>query len=92
VVEDLNPAGMVMNRRLARHVADASFGELRRQAEYMAAWRGGRVIVADRWFASSKTRSGCGAVKAKLLLSERTRRSQTDVEPTVRRPPGRRWP
>jgi transposase len=63
---------MMKNRRLARHVADASFGEFRRQAEYKAAWSGGRVIVADRWFASSKTCSGCGAVKAKLLLSERS--------------------
>jgi putative transposase len=63
---------MVRNRRLARHVADASFGEFRRQVEYKAAWRGGRVIVADRWFASSKTCSGCGAVKSKLLLSERS--------------------
>jgi IS605 OrfB family transposase len=72
VVEDLNVAGMVKNRRLARHVADASFAELRRQVEYKAAWRGGRVIVADRWFASSKTCSGCGTVKAKLALSERT--------------------
>jgi putative transposase len=72
VIEDLHVAGMVRNRRLARHVADASFGEFRRQAEYKAAWRGGRVIVADRWFASSKTCSGCGAVKAKLPLSERT--------------------
>jgi IS605 OrfB family transposase len=72
VVEDLHVAGMVKNRRLARHVADASFGEFRRQVEYKAAWHGGRVIVADRWFASSKTCSGCGAVKAKLLLSERS--------------------
>jgi putative transposase len=72
VIEDLHIAGMTRNRRLARHVADASFGEFRRQAEYKAAWRGGRVIVADRWFASSKTCSGCGAVKAKLPLSERT--------------------
>jgi putative transposase len=72
VIEDLHVAGMIRNRRLARHVADASFGELRRQAEYKAAWHGGRVIVADRWFASSKTCSGCGAVKAKLPLSERT--------------------
>ncbi len=71
-VEDLNVAGMLANRRLARHVADASFGEFRRQLEYKTAWHGGRVIVADRWFASSKTCSGCGAVKAKLLLSERT--------------------
>jgi putative transposase len=30
------------------------------------------VIVADRWFPSSKTCSGRGAVKAKLPLSERT--------------------
>jgi putative transposase len=72
VVEDLHVAGMMKNRRLARHVADASFGEFRRQTAYKAGWRGGRVIVADRWFASSKTCSGCGAVKAKLLLSERT--------------------
>jgi putative transposase len=72
VVEDLHVAGMTRNRRLARHVADASFGEFRRQVEYKTAWRGGRVIVADRWFASSKTCSRCGAVKAKLLLSERT--------------------
>jgi len=77
VVEDLNVAGMTKNRRLARHVADASFGELRRQVEYKVAWRGGRVIVADRWFASSKTCSGCGAVKAKLPLSERTYRCQS---------------
>jgi putative transposase len=72
VAEDLNVAGMVKNRRLARHVADASFGEFRRQLEYKSAWHGGRVIIADRWFASTKTCAGCGAVKAKLLLSERT--------------------
>ncbi|MGH3208951.1 MAG: IS607 family element RNA-guided endonuclease TnpB [Trebonia sp.] len=72
VVEDLHVAGMLRNRRLARHVADASFAEVRRQLEYKTRWRGGRVITADRWFASSKTCSGCGAVKAKLALSERT--------------------
>jgi putative transposase len=71
VVEDLHVAGMARNRRLARHVADASFGEIRRQLEYKTAWHGGTLIVADRWFASSKTCSECGAVKAKLALSER---------------------
>jgi IS605 OrfB family transposase len=74
VIEDLNAAGMARSRGLARHVADAPFGEFRRQVEYKAAWRGGQVIVADRWFASSKTCAGCGAVKAKLPLSERTYR------------------
>jgi putative transposase len=72
VLEDLHVAGMLANHRLARHVADASFGEFRRQIDYKAAWRGGRVVVADRWFASSKTCSGCGTAKAKLALSERT--------------------
>jgi IS605 OrfB family transposase len=69
VIEDLNVAGMVKNRRLARAISDAGFGEIRRQIEYKTAWRGGRVIVADRWLASSKTCSGCGAVRAKLLVS-----------------------
>ena len=72
VVEDLHVAGMLRNRSLARHVADASFGEVRRQLAYKTEWHGGRLVVADRWFASSKTCSGCGAVKAKLALSERT--------------------
>jgi putative transposase len=72
VVEDLHVAGMIRNHHVARHIADASFAEFRRQVEYKTAWRGGRVIVADRWFASSKTCSGCGTAKAKLALSERT--------------------
>ena len=72
VIEDLNVAGMVKNRRLARHISDASFGELRRQLEYKTAWNGGRTVVVDRWFPSSKTCSGCGAVKTKLDLSVRT--------------------
>jgi putative transposase len=72
VMEDLNITGMVRNRRLARAISDAGWGEIRRQLGYKTKWNGGRLILADRWFASSKTCSGCGAVKAKLLLSERT--------------------
>ncbi|MEO6088644.1 MAG: RNA-guided endonuclease TnpB family protein, partial [Umezawaea sp.] len=71
VVEDLNVSGMVKNRALARVVSDAGFGEIRRQLTYKTAWNGGRVVVADRWFPSSKTCSGCGAVKTKLPLRMR---------------------
>ena len=71
VVEDLNVSGMLKNHRLARHVAGVGMGELRRQIEYKAIWAGGHVHVADRWYPSSKTCSACGAVKAKLRLSER---------------------
>jgi len=72
VIEDLHVAGMLCNRRLARHIAGVGMAEFRRQIQYKAGWAGVRVHVADRWFPSSKTCSGCGAVKAKLRLSERT--------------------
>jgi putative transposase len=72
VVEDLNVAGMLRNRRLARAIADCGFGELRRHLQYKTAWGGGRFVVADRWFPSWKTCSGCGVVRPKLPLSART--------------------
>jgi putative transposase len=72
VIEDLNVSGMLANRRLARRIAGVGMGELRRQIEYKAAWAGVGVHIADRWFPSSKTCSGCGVAKAKLRLSERT--------------------
>ncbi|MFG3421459.1 IS607 family element RNA-guided endonuclease TnpB [Micromonospora sp. NPDC048063] len=71
VVEDLNVTGMIANRKLARHIADAGFAEIRRQLAYKTTWNSGRLIVADRWYPSSKTCSGCGTVKTKLALSER---------------------
>jgi putative transposase len=77
VVEDLNVAGMTENRRLARHVAGVGMAELRRQIEYKAHWSGVRVHVADRWYPSSRTCSGCGVVKAKLRLSERVYRCES---------------
>jgi putative transposase len=74
VTEDLNVAGMTRNRHLARAVADQGFGIARRMLAYKTTWNGGRLITAGRWFPSSKTCSGCGHVKAKLALSERTYR------------------
>jgi putative transposase len=72
VVEDLNVSGMIRNHRLARVISDTGFGEIRRQLTYKTTWNGGRLIVADRWFPSSKTCSGCQAVKPKLPLRVRT--------------------
>ena len=70
-IEDLHVAGMVKNHCLAKAVSDAAFGEFRRQLEYKTAKTGARLHVIDRWYPSSKTCSKCGAVKAKLSLSER---------------------
>ncbi|BBZ19677.1 hypothetical protein MGAD_40120 [Mycolicibacterium gadium] len=69
--------GMLHNRRLARRIAGAGWGELRRQLSYKSQWRGGELIVADRFYASSKLCSGCGATKAKLRLSERVYHCET---------------
>ena len=76
VAEDLNVAGMVRNRRLARCIAGAGFGEIRRQLGYKSAWNGGQLVLADRWYPSSKTCSGCGVVKAKLPLRTRVFRCE----------------
>ncbi|WP_232320447.1 RNA-guided endonuclease InsQ/TnpB family protein [Rhodococcus sp. WMMA185] len=71
VLEDLNVAGMLRNRSLARHIAGVGMGEVRRQTECKTAWRGSSVHIADRWYPSSKTCSACGDVKAKLSLKKR---------------------
>ena len=67
-IEDLNVRGMVKNSHLARSVADMGFFEFRRQLDAM---RGGEVVVANRWFASSKTCSCCGHRLNDLPLSVR---------------------
>ena len=72
VIEDLNVAGMVRNRHLTRSISDAAMGELSRQLLYKARWHGVEVRVADRFFPSSKTCSGCGEVRNDLDLSTRT--------------------
>jgi putative transposase len=72
VLEDLNITGIMSNRRLARAVGDAAWGEPARQITYKQHWHGGQVMVADRWFASSKTCSTCGTLRKDLTLKDRT--------------------
>jgi len=72
IIEDLNIAGMVKNHHLARAISDVGMSELRRQLEYKAKFRGCNLIIADRWFASSKICSQCGLKKDTLSLTERT--------------------
>jgi putative transposase len=71
VVEDLNVAGMLKNRRLSRAMADLGLAELRRQLAYKTTWAGGRLVLADRFYPSSKTCSRCQTVKTKLSLGTR---------------------
>lgn len=74
VIEDLNVRGMLQrsNRGLGRAIADMGFHEFRRQLEYKMDARGGQIIVANRYFASSKTCSNCDLVFKQLKQGQRT--------------------
>jgi IS605 OrfB family transposase len=70
-VEGLNVAGMVQNHNLAKHIADAAFGEIFGELEYKAKWYGRTYLPLDRYFPSSKLYSSCGHVLEELPLSVR---------------------
>ena len=70
-IEDLNVKGMMKNRHLSKAIQQQCFGEFRRQIEYKSAWNNISVIIADRFFPSSKLCSCCGAIKKDLKLSDR---------------------
>ena len=72
VIEDLNVKGMVKNKKLSKSISDASFATFRSQMTYKCNWYGKELIIADRFFAGSKTCSNCGNKKEKLTLSQRT--------------------
>ena len=71
VIEDLNVKGMMKNRYLAKHIQNAMFSEFRRQLEYKCLHYGIQLVVANRFYPSSKTCSYCGNIKSKLNLNER---------------------
>lgn len=71
VIEDLNISGMMKNKHLSEKVKEAKFYEIRRQLEYKCKWNNINLIIADRWYPSSKICSCCGNKKEKLSLSER---------------------
>ena len=59
-IEDLNVGGMVRNHKLAKHISDGSFYEIRRQLEYKTKWHGKELVVIDRFYPSSQTCHCCG--------------------------------
>ena len=61
---------------LNRSILDIAPGELRRQLTYKMGWHGGHLVVADRWFPSSKKCSSCKKTKATLSLATRTYRCE----------------
>jgi putative transposase len=71
VIEDLNVTGMQANHRLARAISDAGWAEFARILAYKQAWRGGELVLADRWYPSSRLCTQCGAINSELMLADR---------------------
>ena len=70
-IEDLHVKGMLANARLARSIADVGFYEIRRQLQYKALRYGTVIVLADRWYPSSKLCCACGRKNGSLALAER---------------------
>ena len=70
-IEDLNVSGMMKNKHLSKAVQQQGLYEFRRQIEYKSSWNNITVIIADRYFPSSKLCSCCGEIKKDLRLSDR---------------------
>ena len=76
VLEDLNVTGMMKNRHLSKAIQQQKFYEFKRQIEYKSEWNNIKVIIADRFFPSSKLCSCCGKIKQDLKLSDRIYRCE----------------
>ena len=70
-IEDLNVRGMMKNKHLSKPVQQQCFYEFRRQIEYKSKWNNIQLVIADRWFPSSKLCSCCRSIKKDLKLTDR---------------------
>jgi len=71
VIEDLNVSGMMKNHRLARSIADVSWGKFRELLTYKTEWYGKNLLLIGRFDPSSKLCSVCGNIKQDLTLDDR---------------------
>lgn len=70
-VETLKVKNLLKNRKLAKHIADASWFGLIQKLEYKAKAQGKYLVKVDQWFASSKTCSCCAHKVDSLPLKVR---------------------
>jgi len=71
VIEDLNVKGMLSNHCLARSLNDIGFSEIRRELGYKNPIYDMQLVVADRWFPSSRQCRMCLHVNKNLALRDR---------------------
>ena len=71
VIEDLNVSGMMKNKHLSDSVRKQCFNKFRQYLTYKSEINGIELVVADRFYPSSKTCSQCGFIKRDLKLKDR---------------------
>jgi len=72
VVEDLDVSSMLKNKYLSSSISKCCFYKFRQFLSYKCEYRGIRLIIADRYYKSTKICSKCGSVKKTITLSDRT--------------------
>lgn len=71
-IEDLNVRGMMKNKHISKYITQQEFNRFRLYLTYKCELNGIDLIMADRYYPSSKTMSCCGYKLPKLSLSTRT--------------------
>lgn len=71
VLEDLDVKGLLRKKRFNRSISDAGWGEFRCMLEYKTRWYGSGLILAPKYYPSSKRCSKCHFVLDKLFLETR---------------------
>lgn len=71
VIEDLAVSNMMKNKHLSKAISKQGFYEFKRQIEYKCKFRGIELVIADRFYPSSKTCSQCGEINKDLKLKDR---------------------
>jgi putative transposase len=71
IIEDLNVKGLSRNRKLSRLFQDSSLGNYRKMLTYKSRQKGCSLIIADRFYPSSKRCSSCGSIRKDLSLKDR---------------------
>lgn len=71
VIEDLDVKDIAKNKLISQSIMDVSPYEFRRQLMYKMSWYGGELIIANRFYPSSKLCSSCGSKAKNLQMSDR---------------------
>lgn len=71
VIENLNVKGMMKNKHLSKAIQQQNFYKFRSQLEYKTKLRGIELVIADRFYPSSRICSHCGNIKKDLSLNTR---------------------